>query len=135
MNKRTATDTLAQFCAEQCLAFNPQAWTAPGLVDRNTLKEIARYLAQTSWYGHEEELERIVKQVADGSDALKPPRSSEALVDLAYFSVAVRCRIAALEGKCSVICLDEACRFTTGNDAVHVQSSFPQTTLDLRGNN
>jgi hypothetical protein len=131
MNKRAA-DELAQFCAEQCLAFDPNAWASTSSFDRNILKSIACYLAQTSWYGHEEELERIARQVADDRDTPVPQVDSATSVDLAYFSVAVRCRIAALEGKCREVCaevINENCRIKSGANAGQASFALPQGEL------
>ncbi|MFI4982767.1 MAG: hypothetical protein ACHQIO_20645, partial [Nevskiales bacterium] len=93
MNIRSA-EALARFCAEQCLAFDPRAWAARS--HDPAVMAVARYLAQTSWYGHEEELERIAGQAADGCRASSNQQDA---VDWVNFSVAVRCRIAALQGR------------------------------------
>ena len=96
MNIQT-TEALAHFCAEQCLAFDPQAWEAPH--HDNTLKAVARYLAHTSWYGHEEALERIAGPAIDSGLVRLNQEGAPALVDLVNLSVRVRCRIAMLQGK------------------------------------
>ena len=54
-----AFQSLAQFCTDQFVAFEANAWIGSSLIDRNTIAVTAKYLSLTSWYGHEDELERI----------------------------------------------------------------------------
>ena len=96
MDIRTA-GALAQFCAEQCLAFDPQAWSVQNPNDKSTLAALARYLAQTSWYGHEEALELIARQAEESGSELVTQDSPRVIVDLVYFSVTVRRRISELQ--------------------------------------
>lgn len=95
--KIQTTEALAHFCAEQCLAFDPQAWEAQH--HDHTLRAVARYLAHTSWYGHEEALERIAGPAVDSGSVCSNQEDAPAFVDLASLSVRVRCRIAMLQGK------------------------------------
>lgn len=106
MNTHT-TDALAQFCSEQYFSFDPQKWTVQNHYDINALKVLARYLSQTSWYGHEEDLEHLFGQAADRCSVSVTKEDSKTFVDLAYFSVTVRCRIAALQGMRPKFCAEE----------------------------
>jgi hypothetical protein len=54
-----AIESLVQFCAEQNGAFDSAAWIDECPADRRVVAVVAAYLSMTSWYGHEEELERI----------------------------------------------------------------------------
>jgi hypothetical protein len=54
-----AHESLAQFCADQFRTFDAAAWADKCLTDRRAIAVTATYLSMTSWYGHQEELERI----------------------------------------------------------------------------
>jgi len=54
-----AFQTLTQFCADQFSTFDSDAWTGTSPIDRRAIAVTAKYLSMTSWYGHEDELERI----------------------------------------------------------------------------
>jgi len=58
MNEQESV-ALAQFCADQYYAFDARAWQRRSRYDRNASTVAAMYLSMTTWYGHEEELERI----------------------------------------------------------------------------
>jgi hypothetical protein len=81
--------SLAQFCADQYYEFNANTWLQRSTQDRNASAVAAKYLALTSWYGHEVQLERI----AAVSMASCGHTQSDGL-DLAAFSASVRYAIA-----------------------------------------
>jgi hypothetical protein len=54
-----AFQSLTQFCADQFSVFDACAWGEKCAIDRRAITVTAKYLSMTSWYGHEEELERI----------------------------------------------------------------------------
>ena len=58
MNEQESA-ALAQFCADQYFAFDAHAWHKRSLYDHHASTVAAMYLSMTSWYGHEDELERI----------------------------------------------------------------------------
>ena len=95
MDKK-ALGTLAHFCASQHEEFDPRAWLRQGAADPKAYAVAAKYLSMTSWFGHEEELERIATElcpalaVRDGFD--RELRLTG--LDLQYFSSAIRYRIA-----------------------------------------
>jgi hypothetical protein len=90
------TDSLVQFCIAQSDEFNPDDWDVQFAMNQKALALAAKYLSMTSWYGHEEELERIVaatQDVVESSFGLH--RESQAIgFDLPYFSYMVRFGIA-----------------------------------------
>ncbi len=57
-----AIEDLAQFCADQFSPFDSAAWLIRSGVDGKATAVAAKYLSMTSWYGHEEELERIASR-------------------------------------------------------------------------
>jgi hypothetical protein len=81
---------LAQFCADQYYAFDAQ-------YDRNASTVAAMYLSMTSWYGHEDELERIATDAralyANGEEFRRDAQTSN--FDPGLFSSMVRSEIAA----------------------------------------
>lgn len=91
-----AVESLAQFCADQFSPFDPEAWTGKSSIDGKTLAVAAKYLSMTSWYGHEEELERIAGR-ADATilNISGFHREAQAIgLDLTSLSAKVRLRIA-----------------------------------------
>lgn len=52
-------ESLAQFCAEQFSTFDLDAWIDRSSIDCKAVAVAAKYLSMTSWYGHEDELERF----------------------------------------------------------------------------
>jgi hypothetical protein len=95
MDKR-AFDSLTQFCADQCNAFDPHAWTGRSAVDGKAIAMAAKYLSMTSWYGHEAALERIAAATQrDFAGGAGFHRDLQAMgFDLGHFSAAVRYAIA-----------------------------------------
>jgi hypothetical protein len=93
---RQALGSLAHFCASQQERFDPRAWIRQGAADPKAYAVAAKYLSMTSWFGHEEDLERIAMAlcptlaVREGFD--RELRSTG--LDLQYFSSAIRYRIA-----------------------------------------
>ncbi len=92
-----AYESIAQFCVEQHVNFDPQAWRRRGAADRKLVAVAAKYLSMTSWFGHEDQLERIAEDVdASVSDTNEFNRELGSIgLDLARFSATVRCGIAA----------------------------------------
>lgn len=94
MNKPDA-EALAQFCIDQHDAFAADAWLRRGIND-NASTVAAMYLSMTSWYGHEEELERIATCARDahanGAAFQRAVQSSG--LNLVHFSATVRRGIA-----------------------------------------
>lgn len=92
---RHSLGALAQFCASQQRTFDARAWLSQGTADPTAFAVAAKYLSMTSWYGHEEELERVATQlcpalaVREGFD--RELRTSG--LDLQYFSSSIRYRI------------------------------------------
>lgn len=90
-------DSLARFCAEQHIEFDPCAWD-----DRchdDMVRAAARYLARTSWYGHDEALERIAGPADSNSILLLGHGDASPGIDLLALSVRIRCQIAMLRGR------------------------------------
>jgi hypothetical protein len=95
MAESPVNESLAQFCIAQRDAFNRDDWYARFNVDRKAVALAAKYLSMTSWYGHDEELERIAlaTDAFDNNHGLH--RESRAIgFDLAHFSYTVRSGIA-----------------------------------------
>ena len=91
-----ALESLAQFCADQFSPFDPEAWIGKSAIDRRAIAVAAKYLSMTSWYGHEEELERIAAR-ADATimNISGFHREAQAIgLDLTSLSARVRHRIA-----------------------------------------
>jgi hypothetical protein len=93
---RHAMGTLTQFCASQREGFDARAWLKEGAANPKAYAVAAKYLSMTSWYGHDEELERIATRlyptlaVRDGFD-----REMQSVgLDLPFFSSSVRYHIA-----------------------------------------
>lgn len=97
MNQQES-EALAQFCADQYFAFDPQAWHRRSLYDLNASTVAAMYLTMTSWYGHEHELERVAAGAlgfhANGEACQRTAQQSSSF-DPAPFSAMVRSEIAA----------------------------------------
>ena len=95
MNQQES-EALAQFCADQYYAFDARAWHRRSQYDRHASTVAAMYLSMTSWYGHENELERVAAQAlalhASGEDFRS---SAPGSFDSARFSAMVRSEIAA----------------------------------------
>lgn len=91
MDKNTI-NALAQFCVEQRNAFNPLDWYKFSEIDNKAVALAAKYLSMTSWYGHEDALEKIAEDIcpfAENSSWLHiESRLSD--FDLPYFSSVVR---------------------------------------------
>jgi hypothetical protein len=92
-----AYESIAQFCVEQHTRFDPQAWRRRGAADRKLVAVTAKYLSMTSWFGHEDQLERIAVDIDAGvADSSEFNRELGAIgLDLARFSTSVRSGIAA----------------------------------------
>ena len=85
---------LAQFCADQYFAFDARAWKRRSQYDHHASTIAALYLAMTTWYGHEAELERIAADAGAlnaGSDALRRPQQGS--FDADQFAAMVRSEI------------------------------------------
>lgn len=89
-------DSLVQFCAEQLQAFDPDAWRRTETLDRKALAIAAKYLSMTSWYGHDFALESLAEELRPGMSLTWnfERESASSGFDLAYFSAALRYRIA-----------------------------------------
>ena len=92
-----AYDSIVQFCVEQHVNFDVQAWRRRSAADRKLIAVTAKYLSMTSWFGHEDQLERLAVEfdpcLVDSSEF---DRESGAIgFNLAFFSSAVRFGIAA----------------------------------------
>ena len=91
-----AYESIAQFCIEQHTRFDSQAWRRRGAADTKLIAVAAKYLSMTSWFGHEEQLEKIAVDI-DASVA-DDQRFHDELgsigLDLALFSASVRGGIA-----------------------------------------
>lgn len=93
---RHTIGTLAHFCASQQKKFDPLAWLSEGAADPKTYAVAAKYLSMTSWYGHDEALERVAMQLCPAL-AVREEFNRGLLsveLDLQYFSSSVRYRIA-----------------------------------------
>ena len=92
-----AYESIAQFCVEQHTRFDPQAWRRRGAADRKLVAVAAKYLSMTSWFGYEEQLERIAVDIDAGvADSQEFNRELGSIgLDLALFSASVRCGIAS----------------------------------------
>ena len=90
-----STESLTQFCIAQRDAFNRDDWYARFNIDSKAIALVARYLSMTSWYGHEEELERIAVATDACEISCGLHRESWAMgFDLPHFSYTVRRGIA-----------------------------------------
>jgi hypothetical protein len=91
-----AYDSIAQFCVEQYGKFDAQAWKRRGVADRKLVAIAAKYLSMTSWFGHEDQLERIIAEIdASLASSAEFNRELDSIgFDLVLFSSAVRCGIA-----------------------------------------
>ena len=89
-------DSLALFCADQFSPFDPAAWLGKSAIDGKVLALAARYLSMTSWYGHEEELERIAARSDENILSISAfHREAQAIgLDLTSLSAKVRRKIA-----------------------------------------
>ena len=92
-----AYESIAQFCVEQHGSFDPHAWKRRSVADRKLVAVTAKYLSMTSWFGHEDHLERIAVDIDAGlADDMEFNRELGSIgLDLALFSASVRCGIAA----------------------------------------
>jgi hypothetical protein len=100
MPTRDAELQLAQFCIAQRSDFDPDEWYRRFDADAGAIALVAKYLSMTSWYGHDEELERIAAKMhvaaADNSSWLF--REAKAIdFDLLYFSIKLRIGINNLD--------------------------------------
>ena len=90
------SNALTQFCIDQYYEFDADAWLRQGADERNASALAAMYLSMTSWYGHEEQLERIAARAravySTGEEFQRAAQSNG--FDLAHFSAAVRYGIA-----------------------------------------
>jgi hypothetical protein len=76
---------IEEFCAAQYYAFDAGAWIARAQQDGLRLATAAEYLAQTSWYGHEEELADVAARIRAQVD-----RDGGETIVLARFSARTR---------------------------------------------
>lgn len=85
-------DALAAFCADQRYSFDSSAWLKRSASEGKALGVVAQYLAMTSWYGHDAELEQVAEKICPGISNLNTfSGQTEALgVNLAQLSVATR---------------------------------------------
>jgi len=92
-----AYESIAQFCVEQHGRFDPLAWKRRGAADRKLVAVAAKYLSMTSWFGHEDQLERIAVDIDSAlADDTRFNRELGSIgLDLALFSASVRCGIAS----------------------------------------
>ncbi len=95
MNKQT-TDTLARFCIAQSDTFNPNDWFYLNDIDEKAVALAAKYLSMTSWYGHEDSLEKIAEKMHPFIQNSTGLHIESRLIDfdLPYFSSIVRMGIA-----------------------------------------
>ena len=95
MDKPTL-EALTQFCVDQHLNFDSQAWHNSDHIDRRRFAVVARYLSMTSWYGLETELEAIAEVLLPGISARHRFNSElpALAIDISYLSATVRYRIA-----------------------------------------
>jgi hypothetical protein len=89
-------DELTDFCAIQYYDFNADEWLRRIDQYSGAPVVLARYLSETSWYGHSVELERIA-DTAETSRTGKP--SGTTSVDIARFSGVIRFRIALMQAQ------------------------------------
>ena len=96
MMDHRGTDSLVQFCIHQRYAFDAGAWRRRGAADGKVIALTAKYLSMTSWFGREDELERIAREldavVVGASEFQREVRAIG--LDLAYISARVRFGIA-----------------------------------------
>jgi len=93
--ERQASDTLTRFCAGQQEAFDRRAWLCHPSIDSKAIAVAAKYLSMTSWYGHEEDLERVAIEL-DSGVAKRDGFEREARAvgfDVKHFSTAIRYEI------------------------------------------
>jgi hypothetical protein len=98
IDKQRAAQSLAQFCIAQRGAFDSREWLARKHIDGKAVALAAKYLSMTSWYGHEDELERIAVAIyarSVGEEALFSESKSQDF-DLPYFSTTVRICVAQI---------------------------------------
>ena len=90
------TDSLVLFCIRQRFAFDTGAWRRRSAADGKVIALTAKYLSMTSWFGREDELERIALEldaVVVGTSEFQ--RNVRAIgLDLGYISARVRFGIA-----------------------------------------
>ncbi len=94
--EKQALDTLTLFCAGQQDAFDRRAWLGQAAIDAKAIAVLAKYLSMTSWYGHEEDLERVAIEL-DSGVAKREGFEREARAvgfDMRHFSTAIRYEIA-----------------------------------------
>lgn len=91
---RQTLDTLAAFCASQRYCFDPAAWLQCSVSHGRLVAVVAQYLAMTSWYGHESELQAIAEKIFPGISSLDAfhQETSAMEMNLALFSVSTRCK-------------------------------------------
>jgi hypothetical protein len=89
-------DFLTRFCAGQQEAFDGRAWLGRTDVDVRAVSVAAKYLSMTSWYGHEDDLERIATELNSriGSREAFHREVEDIGFDLRHFSAAIRYEIA-----------------------------------------
>jgi len=92
---RHSLGALAHFCTYQQDELDAPTWLSQGAADPKAYGVAAKYLSMTSWYGHEQELERIAAQLCPALLARGAfERESQSIgFDLAYFSSSLRYRI------------------------------------------
>ncbi len=93
--ERHTLDTLTRFCAGQQEAFDRRAWLLHAAIDAKAIAVAAKYLSMTSWYGHEEDLERVAIEL-DSGVAMRDGFEREARAvgfDITHFSTAIRYEI------------------------------------------
>jgi hypothetical protein len=86
---------LAQFCADQFYDFDAHAWKRRSRYDHHASTVAALYLSMTTWYGHEEELERIAadaRALHETGDEFRRTAQASSF-DAAQFSAMVRSEI------------------------------------------
>jgi hypothetical protein len=93
---RHSLGTIAHFCTYQQVTFDARAWLSQCAADPKAYAVAAKYLSMTSWYGHDEELERVATRLCP---ALAVPEGFDRELrsigfDLPYFSSSLRYRIA-----------------------------------------
>lgn len=96
MMDHRGTDSLVQFCIHQRFVFDAGAWRRRGAADGKVIALTAKYLSMTSWFGREDELERIARELdAAVVGASEFQREVRAIgLDLGYISARVRFGIA-----------------------------------------
>lgn len=94
--ERHALETLTRFCAGQQDAFDRRAWLGQAAIDAKAVAVLAKYLSMTSWYGHEEDLERVAIELDSGVAKREGfEREARAIgFDVSHFSTAIRHEIA-----------------------------------------